>query len=76
MRQAVRNILSLVFCLLLAVPVLAQDKKAGGPTGPAPSAAKEAFMDLVTTWWLWVGIIAILALLGVLYYVRNKQDED
>lgn len=35
-----------------------------------------AFGELLTTWWIWAGIIALLALGGLLFYVRNQREED
>jgi hypothetical protein len=32
--------------------------------------------DLAGTWWLWLLLIALVALIGVLFYVRNQKEED
>jgi len=71
MRQPIGN---LFFSGLFMVALFAQDK-AAGTTQKSRSAAGEAFGDLVGAWWLWAGIIAILGLLGLLYYLRNKSDD-
>jgi hypothetical protein len=33
-------------------------------------------MDLFGEWWLWVGLLAILGLVGVLIVLRNKRPDD
>lgn len=80
MRQAVRNLVTSV-CVLMMLPLFAMAQE-GKPKPsslvdqPSQSTTGAAFKDLAQTWWLWAGIIAILGLLGLLYYLRNKTDDD
>ncbi|MBY0525149.1 MAG: hypothetical protein K2R98_17215 [Gemmataceae bacterium] len=74
MLQAIRNCFNQGF-FMVALPLFAQGKGAEGTTQKTKSATGEAFGDLVGAWWLWAGIIAILGLLGLLYYLRNKSDD-
>jgi hypothetical protein len=80
MLQALRRFWTGMFLLLLVpLAALAQEEKqpkgtafkGGGPT----SATGEAFKDLMGAWWLWLGIILILGLLGLLFYLRNKTED-
>jgi hypothetical protein len=73
MRQAVRDLFNHSSCLLAGLPLIAQEKaKATG----LESEGGGAFKALLGEWWLWGGIVLVVVLFGVLYYVRNKQDED
>jgi hypothetical protein len=75
MRAAIRS-LFFVLCLVAFLPLTAyaqdKDKKKFEPQSETGAAIKE----LLTTWWLWVGLIVIAGLLGYLYYLRNHQDDD
>ena len=63
--------------LLLMLPVLAQGQekitrtKETGKSSPTGAAIKA----LLSEWWLWTGIIVILGLIGLLFYLRNKTDD-
>jgi hypothetical protein len=79
MLQALRRFWTGILWLLL-VPLfaLAQEptfKGSGYKGGGTTSATGEAFKDLMGAWWLWLGIILILGLLGLLFYLRNKTDD-
>lgn len=76
MRQAVRTFWhSILVFLLLPLAAAAQETKAEKTTQQLPSTGSQIFSDLVGAWWLWLGIIAILGLLGLLFYLRNKTDD-
>jgi len=32
--------------------------------------------DLFSAWWFWAGVVAILALVGVLIFLRTRRPED
>ncbi len=75
-----RKLLFRLYCLLmlLVMPTLAfaQNDKAPVVRTEAKSGPVGAVIkDLATTWWLWAGIIVILGLLGLLFYLRNKTDD-
>jgi LPXTG-motif cell wall-anchored protein len=36
----------------------------------------ESFKAIFTTWWGLLGIIGIVVLLGVLFYLRRQESED
>jgi len=46
-----------------------------GFIGRVGAMQDSAFRELISAWWLWAGIIVILGLLGLLYYLRNKTDD-
>jgi hypothetical protein len=77
MRQAIRAVICSLFLLLLVpLAVQAQDTVPKSlTTQQAPSTTGSVFKELVSAWWLWAGIIVILGLLGLLYYLRNKTED-
>jgi hypothetical protein len=76
MLQRLRSLWVAVFLFLTPLALYAQEPKNTAYKGENPrSGAGEAFTDLMKTWWLWVGILAIVGLLGVLFYLRNKTDD-
>ncbi len=83
MQHKLRHWFCFVFCLLMALPVLAQDgdvvpkdtkniSSQPAPSGGVMAGIKELFKE----WWLWGGIVAIIGLLGLLFYLRKQQEED
>jgi LPXTG-motif cell wall-anchored protein len=81
MKHKVRNWFCFVFCLLITAPLLAQEvglkkENATITTQARPSEFKEGLKELATTWWLWGGIVAIVGLVGLLMYLKKKQEED
>ena len=63
-----------VLILLLLVPVAAEAQSSQRTT-KAESGFGAIIKDLATTWWLWLGILVILGLVGYLLYLRNKSDD-
>jgi hypothetical protein len=63
-----------------AFPVLfaqaTANDKTGRSTQPTQSENFAAFSEVMSQWWLWLGIVALIALVGVLIYLRNKPEED
>lgn len=78
MRRALRFLVMFVFYLLVTAPALAQEKAPppGAATYKEPNKFVEFFKDLFSDWLFIVGIIALVALVGVLIYVKKKQNED
>jgi hypothetical protein len=74
MRQAFRDLFNHGYCLLAAVPLFAQETRPRATNLEGETSG--AFKELIKEWWLWGGIVLVLVLVGVLYYVRNKQEED
>jgi len=78
MLQALRNLWVGVIVLLTPLALYAQENqpKNASYKGEGPrSSTGEAFKDLAAAWWLWAGIILILGLVGLLFYLRNKTDD-
>jgi hypothetical protein len=78
MRHALRNWFSFVCCLLLALPVLAQDV---GSTSPnvvqqkQSNAFVQAIKDLFSELWF-VGLFIALIVLVIVYFVIKKKQAD
>lgn len=36
----------------------------------------DAFLGLFKEWWIWAGIIAIVALIVLLFYIRKNGGDD
>jgi LPXTG-motif cell wall-anchored protein len=77
MLQALRNLWVGVIVFLTPLALYAQaEPKNTAYKGEGPrSSTGEAFKDLMSAWWLWAGIIIILGLVGLLFYLRNKTDD-
>jgi LPXTG-motif cell wall-anchored protein len=75
-------LLMLVYFVLVTAPALADDEapKKAPPSNAAPYKEPNKFVeflkDLFTDWLFIVGVVALLALVGVLIYVKKKQSED
>jgi len=54
-------------------PVFAQPPTSSSSS--SPSFIGEAVRELMGTWWLWVLILALLVLIGVLIYMRNRPED-
>lgn len=83
MRQLLRLWFCFAFCLLVAGPALAQDEPPvvkNPPSNAATYAQESSFKafikDFFSDWLVIVGIVALLTLVGVLIYVKKKQNED
>ena len=63
-------------CFAVMLPLFAQAKTPIRNTQPQGSKAGEMFSDLIGTWWIWVGLVLLIGLIGVLVYVRNKAPDD
>lgn len=62
-------------CFAVALPLFAQ-AKASRNTQAKESEVGAMFGDLIATWWIWAGLIALIGLIGLLVYVRNKAPDD
>jgi hypothetical protein len=70
---------SLLLFLLVTAPLLAQEKKQIEDTAPKQSVFRAFWQDFFSDWtgWLITGsLVALIALVGALMYVRMKQSED
>lgn len=74
MRKVSLQLYSLFFLLLMPVYALAQEKQTR-QTQATQGAGGAMIRELLSTWWLWLGIIVILGLVGLLFYLRNKGDD-
>ncbi|MBL8794319.1 MAG: hypothetical protein JNM56_10475 [Planctomycetia bacterium] len=64
-------------CFALTLPLFAQEGKAKGKFVAAPdSGPTSAFGELLKEWWLWTGIVVLLGLVGLLFYLRNRSEDD
>ncbi|MFN4258675.1 MAG: LPXTG cell wall anchor domain-containing protein [Gemmataceae bacterium] len=36
----------------------------------------EILVDIFTTWYVILGLIAVAALVGLLFYLRSQEEED
>jgi hypothetical protein len=66
-------------CFSFALFAQAADRPTPSTLGTAAQKQSEgaaAFMELATTWWIWLGLIVLIGLIGVLVYLRSRPDED
>jgi hypothetical protein len=59
---------------LAVLPLFAQQKPP--LTSAASSTTGGVVSELAKQWWLWTGIILLLGLVGLLFYLRNRTDDD
>jgi LPXTG-motif cell wall-anchored protein len=75
MCEVLRKLLpSLLSVLLLPLVVRAQARPSF-TTQKSSSSAGEAVGEIFGTWWVWLGVVAIIAMLSFLFYLR-KKDAD
>ena len=72
MRNGLFQLYSLILLLLLPVYALAQEK-ATRSTQATTGAAGSVIRELASAWWLWAGIIVILGLIGLLFYLTKPM---
>jgi hypothetical protein len=78
MQQALRRLWVGIIIFLMPLALYAQqaEPKNTAYKGEGPqSTAGSVFKDLMSAWWLWAGIIIILGLVGLLFYLRNKTED-
>jgi LPXTG-motif cell wall-anchored protein len=66
---------SLLSLLLMPLLVQAQDKTPSSFTTQKTTATGEIVGDLAGTWWVWAGIIGILCMLGLLFFLRKRTAD-
>jgi len=75
MCEALRKLFpSLLSVLLLPLVVHAQARPSF-TTQKGASSAGEAAGEVFGTWWVWLGVVAIIGMLSFLFYLR-KKDAD
>jgi LPXTG-motif cell wall-anchored protein len=67
---------SLLSLLLLPLFVQAQNKPAPTSfTSQRTTTTGEVVGELTGTWWVWLGVVAILGMVGLLFYLRKKTAD-
>jgi hypothetical protein len=74
MRQMLRNVW--LHGNLALMPLFAQLKDTPKSVADRVDAGPSPFMELMKTWWLWGGIILLIALIALFVYLRNKPQDD
>jgi hypothetical protein len=75
MRELSRKLFSsLPTCLLTPLVVYAQARPSF-TTQPNASSTGSAVGEVAGTWWVWLGVVAIIGMLGFLIYLRKQPAE-